>query len=166
MSIKAKELRHGNIIKKREQIHSVYGVSGRVIETWLVENGKVKENLVKAKIDEITRKIALERGMNPDDIVKPEPLFDTEDSDYEAILLTEEWLLKFGFTRRCFAEFYIGKYVNGNYFTLYTEDRLNYYFFYESDGVKMKRKISHVHRLQNMYYETTDTELLLIENHE
>ena len=75
--------------------------------------------------------------------------------------LTSEWLDRFGFTNEPFNSLYIGKKVNNQYFTLYTEDKINYYFFYESDGVKMKRKVEYVHRLQNIYLDFTEEELIL-----
>jgi len=81
--------------------------------------------------------------------------------DIKPIILTEKWLLRFGFSKEIFNALYIGKEVNGKYFTLYTEDNINYYFFYESDGVKMKRKVDYVHQLQNLYFFLTDKELVL-----
>lgn len=79
--------------------------------------------------------------------------------DLSPIEITLQNLILYNFTKEPFNAFYIGKYVNGNYFTLYTENNI-YYFFYESDGIKMKRQIKYVHDLQNIYYSLSGITLI------
>jgi hypothetical protein len=84
--------------------------------------------------------------------------------DYEPILLTEEWLLKFGFidlNERCGLKgifSIINKHIYINIETMsYCE------IDYEQNIIDIIR-VEHVHQLQNLYFALTGEELQLQEN--
>ena len=80
---------------------------------------------------------------------------DTNDDDFRAIPITEEWLLKFGFSE-------IGgcnekDFTNGDYnIFINSIGEVNFLFFREGDWYQ---KISYVHQLQNLYFALTGSEL-------
>jgi hypothetical protein len=84
--------------------------------------------------------------------------------DYEPILLTEEWLLKFGFidlTERCGLKgmfSIINKHIHIN-----TETMSYCEIDYEQNIIDIIR-VEHVHQLQNLYFALTGEELQLQEN--
>jgi hypothetical protein len=84
--------------------------------------------------------------------------------DYEPILLTEEWLLKFGFidlTERCGLKVMfsiINKHIHIN-----TETMSYCEIDYEQNIIDIIR-VEHVHQLQNLYFALTGEELQLQEN--
>ena len=81
-------------------------------------------------------------------------------SESKPILLTEEWLLKFGFGRS--DEFEMGHNKNFN-FGFYYDYHFNRFMLdcdNENDGVYIYLDhIKYVHQLQNLYFALTGTEL-------
>lgn len=75
--------------------------------------------------------------------------------NYEPVILTEEWLLKFGFEK--IIESNESNFTNGVY-NLFTNSlgEVNFYFFKEGDWYQ---KIDYVHQLQNLYFALTGSEL-------
>jgi hypothetical protein len=78
------------------------------------------------------------------------------DIEFEPIPLTEEWLIKFGFTE---------EYRSKMHSTFYTEN-LSYYFWYENKRQYASFKgtdivCQYVHQLQNLYFALTGEELTL-----
>ena len=81
--------------------------------------------------------------------------------DFKPILLTEEWLLKFGF-RKIEAETIFDYEIWGiddNEF-LFEADEKYYHSFIQTE----KHEIESVHRLQNLYFALTGEELIIKEN--
>ena len=84
-----------------------------------------------------------------------EALFESERFWCKAIPLTEEWLLKLGFSE-------IGgcnekDFTNGDYnIFINSIGEVNFLFFREGDWYQ---KISYVHQLQNLYFALTNKEL-------
>lgn len=75
--------------------------------------------------------------------------------NYEPVILTEEWLLKFGFEKIIGSN--ESNFTNGVY-NLFANSlgELNFYFFKEGDWYQ---KIDYVHQLQNLYFALTGSEL-------
>ncbi len=77
------------------------------------------------------------------------------ESQSNAIPLTEEWLLKFGFKRRQIKD--LISYILPSEIEIYQYQSNNYKIFFEySDGVV---EIKYVHQLQNLYFALRDEEL-------
>jgi hypothetical protein len=77
------------------------------------------------------------------------------ENNFKPIPLTEEWLLKFGFTNNNVDSIYEIK----NYYLEYIQDgNLNFYFFEYGEWFI---KIAHVHKLQNLYFALTGEELTI-----
>ena len=73
------------------------------------------------------------------------------------VLLTEEWLLRFGF-ELYFQTSYRGKYSN------FRINGIWVYFFCDTNTIEFRDndlKINHAHQLQNLYYALTGEELTL-----
>ena len=75
--------------------------------------------------------------------------------NYEPVILTEEWLLKFGFEKTIGSN--ESNFTNGVY-NLFANSlgEVNFYFFKEGDWYQ---KIDYVHQLQNLYFALTGSEL-------
>lgn len=73
-------------------------------------------------------------------------------SDVEAIPLTEEWLIKFGF-EKVVKSFFIGG------FEIYNDYGL--YFYGLRDEGLMDRNMKYVNQLQNLYFSLTGEELTI-----
>ena len=72
--------------------------------------------------------------------------------DKEPILLTDEWLLKFGFRNNA------GFFTLGLLSCVESYDDQCYYFYYGKDGDN-EIKIRYVHQLKNLYFALTQKEL-------
>jgi hypothetical protein len=151
-NMKATELRIGNLIDYERTTHIVCGLREDMIESWWFKDGKA----------------VIEYLSNDSSGVEVEnPYFDSN-SNYKPILLTEEWLYKFGFEN-------IDK--SDNDYITYTDPNHDYYL--QIDVRKKDGKyaildnsfddlrdfsmvdISYVHQLQNLYFALTGEELIL-----
>jgi hypothetical protein len=75
--------------------------------------------------------------------------------NYQPIILTEEWLLKFGFT-------WNGLISKGQYLTIFTPCGKALVYndnFFIFTGVTIETPIQYVHQLQNLYFALTGKEL-------
>jgi hypothetical protein len=79
--------------------------------------------------------------------------------DYEPILLTEEWLLKFGFKKT--------EWDNSNSYSLKTDEDDYSIVIYSNGNVEIEgifiRKLDYIHELQNFYWGLKSKELTLKE---
>lgn len=78
----------------------------------------------------------------------------------EPIVLTEDWLIDFGFEKDGYKD-------NRSYYFILNEIKINIYdnkFFLDNPNEQSGKRlfIPHVHQLQNLYYERKEEELLLI----
>jgi len=75
---------------------------------------------------------------------------------YRGVPITEEWLLRFGFTIKTkhdsFCDYILGKFVVGS---------IERGDFYLSDGFNIDTPLDYVHQLQNIYFCLTGKELIL-----
>ena len=78
---------------------------------------------------------------------------------FAPIKLTEEWLLKFGFSVRKSLGF--EAYDLDDTYTIYYNTTATPYGFELSFGVDFEIEIKHVHQLQNLYFALTGDELEL-----
>jgi hypothetical protein len=90
---------------------------------------------------------------------------DTNDDDFRAIPLTEEWLLKFGFSTTDYKNGYIG--IDHKVGGIITDFVLTYplvigefqkHFIWEDSKFKYN-ELKYVHQLQNLYFALTNEEL-------
>jgi hypothetical protein len=75
-------------------------------------------------------------------------------SDCNPIPLTEEWLIKLGFSKKLYKFGHIG--ITG--MTLFKPENSNR-LFYEICNIEMNIKIYSIHQLQNLYFDLTGNEL-------
>lgn len=84
------------------------------------------------------------------------------DADCKPIPLTEEWLLKFGFEKDQYGDFYIE--FNGTKYKSYIIDINNgisaFGVSYQDDTFYFAWNIKYVHQLQNLVYALTGEELI------
>lgn len=88
-------------------------------------------------------------------------LFGNEDEDYIPIPLTEEWLLKFGFTKSK-KNFSLG--VHQKLFSgvmIFIFDKLLQKWIFSIGKYKDITRVQYVHQLQNLYFALTGEELKL-----
>jgi hypothetical protein len=84
----------------------------------------------------------------------------------EGIVITKEWLLKFGFTRgdnvKCNDHFYELKSI-GVEFGLNPDNGICFLSHWDlnDNDIKITPRITHVHQLQNLYFALTREELIL-----
>lgn len=77
---------------------------------------------------------------------------ETKSCQAKSILLTEEWLLKFGFRN------VDGEYLLDDFrYNLLKTDTFNGILF--CDGIKVLREVRYVHQLQNLFFALTGKEL-------
>jgi len=81
-------------------------------------------------------------------------------SEIEPIVLTEEWLLKFGFQRKDNSSNGASTHKNGVYIGLMGMKNDKFCFNAESSSNKSVY-LNYVHELQNLYFELTKEELIL-----
>jgi hypothetical protein len=85
--------------------------------------------------------------------------------DYEPILLTEEWLLKFGFYETSNQDFIGGLYTQDKPDKFFiNKETMSYCFFDYEGSIDDIIQIKYVHQLQNLYFALTGEELQLQEN--
>lgn len=136
--MKASELRLGNLIK----------IGGNTLETY--------QTYTPTKVTlAIMNEIAGENEERPD----------AELSVFQPILLTEEWLLKFGFEK---IRMESSPYEDGEYtilsqmFTVYKKEPITHnsvHGWFINNHNQPKLNIKYVHQLQNLYYALTGEEL-------
>ena len=121
------ELRIGNLVDFNRQVETVYAIRNSGVDFY---KGKTKKSVIMQSYVW--------------EAIKPIPL-------------TEEWLLKFGFSE-------IGgcnekDFTNGDYnIFINSIGEVNFLFFREGDWYQ---KIDYVHQLQNLYFALTGSELTL-----
>ena len=98
-----------------------------------------------------------ENDYYPDRVIRVgKHLFQFEDEDIKPIPLTEEWLVKFGFTNDNYAEY------KKDVYTLdceYTDKGV--FNFVINEECCLNTDIKHVHQLQNLYFALTNEELTI-----
>ena len=78
----------------------------------------------------------------------------------EPVLLTEEWLVKFGFVKLDYHRFKIKpSHYFDYYYTYSVKD--NCFRMYVEDGIMCLSTIEYVHQLQNLYFALTGFELII-----
>ncbi len=77
--------------------------------------------------------------------------------DVKPIILTEQWLLSFGFKQYETVVIKTHNYIKGDF-----KFNSAVLWLCEFKGVNLNRKIIYVHQLQNLYYEITGNELQFI----
>jgi hypothetical protein len=79
----------------------------------------------------------------------------------DGILLTKEWLLKFGFSKKDNSSYYYPKGVWHRYVFGYTKFRLPYLNLEPEGGIVPHATCNYVHQLQNLYFALTNKELTI-----
>ena len=74
------------------------------------------------------------------------------ETEFRALSLTEEWLVKFGADKSLY-----NNYLDFEYFDIY---KLNDVWYVEKEGVTLC-ELKHVHQLQNLYFALTNVELTI-----
>jgi len=145
--MKTTELRIGNYVYYEHTTHVVYGIEGKNLYTWWVNDGKPN--------------IEYE---NEDGKQIENPYADIIDR-HEPIPLTEEWLLKLGFSPEGYKKGYIG--IEHKAGGMITDFVLTYpykigdfqkHFIWEHSKWKYN-SIEYVHQLQNLFFALTEQEL-------
>jgi hypothetical protein len=81
---------------------------------------------------------------------------------YLPILLTEEWLLKFGFIHDKDQKDFDGQcYFDHGIQVVFRDENYLHKIVVHYFGLPIEATIKHVHQLQNLYYALTQTELIL-----
>lgn len=152
--MESNELRIGNYISYEKTTHIVTGIHGNRIYSWWVKEGK-------PVIEYEARDISGTQEESPYmDLI----------SQHEPIPLTEEWLIKFGFSSKDYKKGYIG--IDHKAGGMITDFVLTYpgkigdfqkYFIWEHSKFKYNT-LEYVHELQNLFFILTGTELKLKEN--
>ena len=148
------DLRIGNYVYYENTTHIISGIMGNKIYSWWVKDGI-------AVIEYEQKDIGGAQVENPYmDVI----------SQYEPIPLTEEWLLKLGFSLKDYKEGYIG--IEHKAGGIITDFVLTYpkvmgefqkHFAWEHSKWKYNT-IEYVHQLQNLFYILTNEELTIKKN--
>lgn len=82
-------------------------------------------------------------------------------SGLESIPLTEEWLVKFGFKKHTYENYY-GHKIELEFKGKYLDVQMNFMCSLEDEkNLIYFNRIKHVHQLQNLYFTLTGKELIL-----
>lgn len=126
--MKANELRIGNLVNDEETTHIVVGVDNYYVKSYWHKD------------------------------IKEETLYETPISQIKPIILTEEWLIKFGFERNNLDENNTWLNLKYRYLNFSSDESVNFNKVYLSLN-KMDITCKYVHQLQNLYFALTGEEL-------